>query len=323
MKRYLVSRFLQILLVLFIVLTVLFILFRLAPGDPVDRMVDPSMTPRDQAHLKAQLGLDQPILVQYLAYLKNFVTGNFGYSFHYGKPVIDIIADRLPNTILLFTTAVLLAALVGVGWGKIAAWKKGRPLDTVLTMISLVTHTLFLPWVALLLIWLMGYKLGWFPINGMISAKVWLDPQTSALTRAADILHHMILPLGTLFLLHFGTYLLVMRSSMLETLREDYIMTARAKGLREKEIRNRHAAPNARLPVITSVGLSLAFSINGGAITETVFSWPGIGRELVRAVSQNDYPLAQASFLLLSMVVLLSNLVVDLLYAYFDPRIRY
>jgi len=323
MKRYILSRLVQIVVILFVVLTILFILFRMAPGDPVDRMVDPSMTKKDQLYLKAQLGLDKPVWIQYLAYLRNFVTGNFGYSFHYGKPVIDIIADRLPNTILLFTTAVLLSALVGVGWGKIAAWRQGRGVDTALTIVSLVTHTLFLPWVALLLIWLFGYKLGWFPINGMISAEVWLDPQAGFFSKATDVLYHMVLPLGTLFLLHFGTYLLVMRSSMLETLREDYIVTARAKGLRDKEIRNRHAAPNARLPVITSIGLSLAFSINGGAITETVFSWPGIGRELVRAVSQSDYPLAQASFLLLSMVVLISNLVVDLLYAYFDPRIRY
>ncbi|MBU0514263.1 MAG: ABC transporter permease [Proteobacteria bacterium] len=323
MKRYILSRLVQIVVILFVVLTILFILFRLAPGDPVDRMVDPSMTKKDQLYLKAQLGLDQPVWIQYLAYLRNFVTGNFGYSFHYGKPVIDIIADRLPNTILLFTTAVLLSALVGVAWGKIAAWRQGRGVDTALTIVSLVTHTLFLPWVALLLIWLFGYKLGWFPINGMVSAEVWLDPRAGFFSKATDVLYHMVLPLGTLFLLHFGTYLLVMRSSMLETLREDYIVTARAKGLRDKEIRNRHAAPNARLPVITSVGLSLAFSINGGAITETVFSWPGIGRELVRAVSQSDYPLAQASFLLLSLVVLFSNLVVDLLYAYFDPRIRY
>jgi peptide/nickel transport system permease protein len=137
------------------------------------------------------------------------------------------------------------------------------------------------------------------------------------------VLHHMVLPLGTLFLIHFGSYLLIMRSSMLETLKEDYILTARAKGLEEKVIRDHHAAPNAALPVVTSVGLSLAFSINGGALTETVFTWPGIGRELVFSVSHNDYPLAQASFLLIAIVVLLSNLVVDVLYAYLDPRIRY
>jgi peptide/nickel transport system permease protein len=133
----------------------------------------------------------------------------------------------------------------------------------------------------------------------------------------------MLLPLMTLFIIHFGSYMLIMRSSMLDTLKEEYIFTARAKGIEEKHIRNRHAAPNASLPVVTSVGLSLAFSINGGALTETVFSWPGIGRELVFSVSNNDYPLALASFLLIASVVLVANLIVDVLYAYLDPRIRY
>jgi peptide/nickel transport system permease protein len=173
------------------------------------------------------------------------------------------------------------------------------------------------------MIWVFAYKLDWFPINGMISEDIWLDPEAGRWVKAMDVLHHMMLPLSTLFLIHFGSYLLIMRSSMLDTLKEDYILTARAKGLEEKNIRNRHAAPNAALPVVTSVGLSLAFSINGGALTETVFTWPGIGRELVFSVSNNDYPLAQASFLLIAIVVLLSNLIVDILYAYLDPRIRY
>jgi peptide/nickel transport system permease protein len=157
----------------------------------------------------------------------------------------------------------------------------------------------------------------------MISEETWLDPDAGIVAKVLDIGHHMVLPLATLFLIDFGAFLLVMRSSMLQTLKEDYILTGRAKGLPEKVIRNHHAAPNAALPVVTSVGLSLAFSINGGAITETVFTWPGIGRELVLAVSQNDYPLAQASFLLIAFVVLLSNLLTDVLYAYLDPRIRY
>jgi peptide/nickel transport system permease protein len=143
------------------------------------------------------------------------------------------------------------------------------------------------------------------------------------MVKILDVIHHLLLPLATLFVIHLGSYLLLMRSSMLGVLREDYILTARAKGLSEKVIRNRHAARNAALPVITSVGLSLAFSINGGALTEQIFTWPGIGRELIFAVSNNDYPLAQACFLLIAAVVLVANLIVDLLYAYLDPRIRY
>jgi peptide/nickel transport system permease protein len=321
--RYISRRLLQIAIIFFVILTVLFMVFRLAPGDPISRMVDPDMTPEDAALLISQLGLDQPLHVQYLYYVKNFFVGQFGDSFHYGQPVLDIIKHRLPNTILLFTTSIILSAMVGVFLGKIASWHKGEKIDTGMTIGALVTHTLFLPWLALLLIWIFAYKLGWFPITGMVSEDIWLDPTSGWWQKALDVGHHMILPLGTLFLFHFGSYLLIMRSSMLETLKEDYILTARAKGLTEKVIRNRHAAPNAALPVVTTVGLSLAFSINGGALTETVFTWPGIGRELVFSVSQNDYPLAQATFLLITLVVLISNLVVDVLYAYLDPRIRY
>jgi peptide/nickel transport system permease protein len=321
--KYIARRLIQIAIIFFVILTVLFLLFRLAPGDPVSRMVDPDMTPEDAELLISQLGLDKPIGMQYIYYLKNFFTGNFGESFHYGQPVIEIIWERLPNTILLFTTAIILSALVGIFLGKIASWHKGETTDTLMTIGALVTHTVFLPWLGLILIWIFAYKLDWFPITGMISEDVYLDPNAGILAKSLDVLHHMVLPLATLFLIHFGSYLLIMRSSMLETLKEDYILTARAKGLQEKVIRNHHAAPNAALPVVTSVGLSLAFSINGGALTETIFTWPGIGRELVMAVSQNDYPLAQASFLLIAIVVLLSNLVVDTLYAYLDPRIRY
>ena len=289
----------------------------------MSRMVDPNLTPEDAALLIQEFGLDQPIWMQYLYYLKNFFTGHFGFSFHYGKPVVQIIGNRLPNTILLFTTSIILSALVGIFLGKIASWHKGKKLDTSLTLGALVTHTLFLPWLALIMIWVFSYKMGWFPITGMISDEIWIDPEAGLWIKGLDILHHMVLPLTTLFLIHFGSYLLIMRSSMLDTLKEDYILTGRAKGLPEKVIRNHHAAPNAALPVVTSVGLSLAFSINGGALTETVFTWPGIGRELVFSVTHNDYPLAQASFLLIAIVVLLSNLVVDILYAYLDPRIRY
>lgn len=323
LRRYAIKRLIEIVIIFFVILTILFLLFRLAPGDPIARMIDPNMTADDSERLMAHLGLNESMWMQYLIYLKNFISGNFGHSFHYGQPVAQIIWDRLPNTILLFTSSIILAAFAGVFLGKIASWHKGEKTDSLLTIGALVTHTMFLPWLGLILIWVFAYKLGWFPINGMISEEVWMSPELGTCAKALDIIHHMILPLGTLFLIHFGSYLLIMRSSMLETLREDYILTARAKGLEERVIRDHHAAPNAALPVVTSIGLSLAFSINGGALTETVFSWPGIGRELVLSVSTLDYPLAQASFLLIAAVVLMSNLVVDVLYAYLDPRIRY
>ncbi len=323
LKRFIIRRCIEILVIFFFIMTVLFVLFRIAPGDPVERMVDPSMTPEDAQLLMESMGLDQPVWTQYLYYLKNVATGNMGVSFHYGEPVTHILMNRLPNTILLFTTAIILSALLGIYLGKIAAWKQGGRIDTWMTIGALFCHTLFLPWMALIMIWFFAYKVGWFPITGMVSPAVWIDPDTGWIGKTIDVIHHLMLPLMTLIVIHFGSYLLVMRSSMLDTLKDDYIITARAKGLAEKEIRDRHAAPNAALPVVTSVGLSLAFSINGGALTETVFTWPGIGRELVFAVSHSDYPLAQAAFLLIAGVVLVANLVVDVLYAYLDPRIRY
>ena len=319
---FLFKKGLELFILFFLILTVLFFLFRLAPGDPLTRMVDPMLTPEDAEHLIEQMGLDEPLAVQYLIYVKNFFTGNFGYSFHYGEPVARVIMDRLPCTLLLFTTSTLLAALAGIFLGKIAAWEKGSRMDLFLSVSALVCHTLFVPWFALMVLWVLGFQLGWFPLGGIISPELWIA-DTSFLMKAVDVLHHMLLPLLTLFIVHVGSYLLLMRSSMLSVLKEDYILTARAKGLTDRTIRNAHAAKNAALPVVTSVGLSLAFSINGGALTEQIFTWPGIGRELIFAVSNNDYPLAQGCFLLIAAVVLAANFIVDLLYAWLDPRIHY
>lgn len=321
-QKFIVKKCVEILIIFFVILTLLFFLFRLSPGSPVSKMVDPALTMEDQALLIEQLGLDEPAWKQYIIYLKNFATGNLGSSFHYGEPVTTIILNKLPWTVLLFTSSTILAAFAGVLLGKISAWKKGSGFDTFLSIAALICHTLFIPWFALLLLWILGFKLGWFPLGGILSPEIWIAG-SSIFIKIADLIHHMILPLMTLFIIHLGSYLLLMRSSMLGVLKEDYIITARAKGLSEKRIRNRHAAKNAALPVITSVGLSLAFSINGGALTEQIFTWPGIGRELIFAVSNNDYPLAQACFMLIAGVVLVANLIVDLLYAYLDPRIVY
>ena len=194
LRRYIIRRLVQVAVIFFIILTLLFLLFRLAPGDPVSRMVDPDMTAEAAELLISELGLDQPLSIQYLYFLKNFFTGHFGYSFNYGQPVVSIILDRLPNTILLFTTSVILAALVGVFLGKIASWEKGSKKDVWMTIGALASHTVFVPWLALILIWIFAYKLGWFPITGMISEEVWLDPDSGPLAKLLDILHHMVLP---------------------------------------------------------------------------------------------------------------------------------
>ncbi len=319
---YIVGKLVEITLIFFVILTLLFFLFRLSPGDPTSKILDPTLTVEDTAYLIEQMGLDRPVTEQYLIYLKNFFMGNHGISFHYGEPVVDIIKARLPWTLLLFTTSTLLAAFAGVFLGKLAAWRKGQWVDNLMSISALVCYTLFIPWFALLVLWILGYKLGVFPLGGILSPELWVV-HTPMWQRALDVLHHLFLPLFTLFAINLGSYLLLMRSAMLTVLKEDYIITARAKGLAEKVIRDKHAAKNAALPVVTSVGLSLAFSINGGALTEQIFTWPGIGRELIFAVSNNDYPLAQACFLLIALVVLVANFIVDMLYAYLDPRIRY
>lgn len=321
-QTYLLGKLIEVVVIFFVILTVLFFLFRLSPGDPISKVVDPMLTPEDMALLIESMGLDKPMWEQYIIYVKNFFIGNFGVSFHYGEPVSSIILDKLKWTLLLFTTATILAAMVGVFLGKIAAWHKGSRLDSFMSIAALVCYTLFVPWFALLLLWILGFKFGLFPLGGVLSPELWVG-NASIWMKTLDILHHLLLPLTTLFIINLGSYLLLMRSSMLSVLREDYIITARAKGLSEKTIRNRHAAKNAALPVITSIGLSLAFSINGGALTEQIFTWPGIGKELIFAVSNNDYPLAQACFLLIALVVLVANLIVDILYAYLDPRITY
>lgn len=321
-QAYVLGKLVEIAVIFFVIMTALFFLFRLSPGDPISKVVDPMLTPEDMRYLIEQMGLDKPYWEQYVIYLKNFFTGNFGVSFHYGEPVFKIIKERLGWTILLFTSSTILAAFAGIFLGKIAAWNKGSRLDSVMSISALVCYTLFIPWFALLLLWVLGFKLGLFPLGGILSPELWVG-DASWFVRLLDIIHHMILPLLTLFIINLGAYLLLMRSSMLSVLKEDYIITARAKGLSERVIRNKHAAKNAALPVVTSVGLSLAFSINGGALTEQIFTWPGIGRELIFAVSNNDYPLAQGCFLLIALVVLTANLIVDILYAYLDPRITY
>lgn len=197
-------------------------------------------------------------------------------------------------------------------------------MELSLTFFGLLFYSVFLPWFGLLMIWIFSYKFGVFPLGGMISAELWMARQSvSKITLALDILHHLALPLLVLTIISFAGAMLLMRSSMLETLGEDYIITAKAKGLEDRVIRDKHAARNALLPVVTAFALSLSFSMSGGVLTEVIFSWPGLGREIVAATLNYDYPLAQAAFIFLAAIVLVANLIADVLYAYLDPRIKY
>lgn len=297
-------------------------MFRLMPGDPSIFFISPQMSPETIARIRAEFGLDQPIHKQFRDYLKSILQGNFGHSFFYKRPVLEVIRERLVNTIVLFTSAVIIAYLVGVGLGRYMAWRRGGKLEKILIFTGLWFWTFFVPWLGLLMIWVFSYGLGLFPVGGMITPEKWLAG-SSVLGKALDLLHHLVLPLVCYVLMWFAGNMLIMRNSMLETIGEDYILTARAKGLSERKIRNKHAARNAILPVVTAFSMSIAYSIGGGVLLETVFSWPGIGKTMVESTLLRDYPLAQASFILIAMVVLLSNLITDILYTYLDPRIRY
>ena len=324
MTRFLVRRIFEIVVTLFIIATLIFVLFRVMPGDPAAMVVNPKMTPELKEILRMRFGLDKPLWEQYLIYVNNLLHGEFGTSFYWEGDVFDILKTRIFPTILLFTTGTLLAYALGVNLGRIIAWRRGGNLEYGFTVGGLFFLTMPIFWIGLLAIWLLSYRLDVFPVGGMITPEIWSAPGgVSLLTKIADVGYHLFLPLTVYTIVIFAGNMLLMKNSMLETLKEDYIITARAKGLPEKKIRDHHAARNAMLPVVTALSLAMAFSFNGGVITETTFSWPGLGRTLVQASLSHDYPLAQGAFIMLAGVVLMAVLAADILYAYLDPRITY
>jgi peptide/nickel transport system permease protein len=373
MAGYILKRILQIVLILIVFQSILFFLLQAQPGGIEYQFIaNPDIPPEARQVIVERLGLDRPLGEQYLNYLKNFFTGNLGVSFTlYPRPVIDVIAERAPRTILLFLTATVVSFYTGFVLGKILAWQRGGLLEYGVTLGGSFLYTVFTPWFALLLIWIFAFKLGLFPVGKFLDPVTWRDAPVDAnhvfnrmlltilvvsvlllilyrLTRrpglslvglllaagvlwvvsglgayALDIVHHVMLPTLSVTLVSFAGTMLLMRNSMLETIREDYILTARAKGISERAIRDRHAARNALLPVVTSLVLGLATVISGGIITETIFSWPGMGLTLLNAAQQKDIPLAMGALTFVGMLALFAHLVVDILYAFLDPRIRY
>ncbi len=323
MYKYVIKRLIQIGITMIIILTIMFILFRMMPGDPTSFMLDPRMTPEHKAIIRAQFGLDKPVWHQYLLYLRNIATGNFGRSFYFARPVYDLVMEKLPATILLWTSAYIISYSLGITLGKIIAWRRGGKIEFSSTIFGLFFYCMPIFWVGLIFLWIFAYRMDWFPLGGLKGPEVWSNPAATMLDKGVDVVQHITLPLTVLTLAFFAGSMLVMRTSMLETLREDYIMTARAKGLSESAIRDKHAARNAMLPVVTTFAIAVAASVGGGVLTETTFSYPGLGKLIVDATLTYDYPLAQASFLFISVLVLLANLAADILYAYLDPRIVY
>ena len=333
MFKFIIRRIIEIVVTLLIIATLIFFLFRLAPGGPAqvetgDRtyytVLNPRMTPELKAVLRERFGLDKSLMEQYAIYIKNVFRGDFGVSFYWQADVWGMLKARLLPTILLFTLGNMLAFSVGINVGRIIAWKRGGKLEYSSTVAGLFFYTMPIFWLGLLAIWIFSYKLDLLPIGGMKTPEIWSSAvEVGTLTKIADVAQHLFLPLTVLTLWIFTGHMLLMKNSMLGTLGEDYITTARAKGLPEKKIRDHHAARNALLPVVTAFALNMAFSFNGNVLTERIFSWPGLGTALVDASTNYDYPLAQGAFFVMATIVLVTILAVDILYAYLDPRIKY
>ncbi len=387
MTRYLVRRLAQMVLLFLIFLTVTWFLLYALPGDIVRQKfaTNPNIPPEARQVAIERLGLDKPVLIQFRDYMINFFQLDFGLSFNqYPRKVSDIIAERLPRTIVLFLTALVSYYYAGFLAGKYLAWRRGKRGEMAVTIGGVGLYTVFYPWFALMAIWLFAAELGWLPISKFLDPDEWRNAPFAAnqvfirlfvtvlavslfmaavvlisnrirdhrprllakaggfllgvglfiwywwgtaggsLMRpfAGDIAQHLILPVSVLTAVNFAGIMLLTRSSMLETMREDFILTARAKGLSEKAVRDRHAARTALLPVTTSLVLAVATVIDGGILTETVFSWPGMGEVLVTSVSNEDIPLALASFSFIGVMALVGHFLVDILYGVLDPRIR-
>ena len=318
MGQYVLRRLAISVPVLLVVTIIAFALVDLAPGDPVSAMINPvtraEMGPEWVAQRKEQLGLNRPLAVQYVLWLKELVQGNFGYSLVSGDAVSDQILGRLGPTLLLMGTAILLGTLLGIPLGVISAVRQYTAIDyltTVLGFLAISTPTFFL---GLALMYVFAVHLGWLPTSGMRTLGV---PDS-----AIDLIKHMVMPVAVLTLAHTPLSMRYARSAMLEALRQDYVTTARAKGLRERVVLVRHALRNALIPLITIIGISLPELLSGAVITETIFQWPGMGLLAMRAVNGRDYPLILGIILVTACLVLISNLIADLLYAVADPRIR-
>lgn len=307
-------------LVLWAVATILFLIFRLMPGNPLVAFIDPTFSAEQAEAISRQFGLDQPLHVQYGLYLKNIATGNLGTSFFQKEPVLSILMDVFPNTILLTGTALLTAYVFGVVVGSLLAWRRGSRIEGVGILFALMTRAAPEFFVGMLLLSFFSFNLGWFPASGVANPGT-IFPSIFAQLASGDFWRHLALPAFTLAIYLQGLPLLLMRSNMLEVLDEDFVTMARMTGLPEWRIMLTHAARNALLPIVTALTLGIGYAIGGNVIVETVFSWPGLGRILVRAVSAHDYPLAQGAFLLIATVIVGLNFVADVVYSLLDPRV--
>jgi len=318
--EYILRRFAFMFLSLFVILSLIFFLFRQVPGGPSARLMSEQLSEQSRAALRAQYGLDKPIHKQYFLYIKNVFQLEFGRSFYYNRPVVEIIQDRFVNTLSLMFSALTVSYVVGTYLGAQLALVRGSKLERAEIVVVLLLRSTPVFWTGLVLLYIFSFELGWFPIGGMRSVTATYSGQFE-LFLSVDFFKHLVLPLVALSIFYTGLPLLLMRNNMLEILSANFMDTARAKGLSNWRVAIHHAARNAILPVITAFSVAMGAAVGGQVLIETVFSWPGLGREIVRASLQTDYPLVQAVFTLLAATVIFMNIVADIAYTYLDPRV--
>ena len=317
---YLARKIALLIATLLAVATFNFFLFRVLPGDPVRLLARAgTLTAEAAQRFREVYGLDQPLLAQFAIYLRNIATGQFGTSITYHRPVADILIERTTNTVILLTAATVVVIGLGVALGAIAAARRGSRIDNATVVTSLIFWSLPTFWVGLILVFVFGVYLHLLPVSGTSTPAASF---TSPISQVGDLLRHLVLPTITLALVDIGQFVLITRSSLVDVLTEDYIVTAKAKGLSRRQVIWRHGLRNALLPVVTTTALYVGITIGGAIQVETVFSWPGMGRLMYDAVLRRDYPILEASFFIFAVVVIGANFLSDLLYQVLDPRVR-
>lgn len=317
MAAYLTRRILKGLLTIFVSVTITFFILRWMPADPVSLVVDPKMGPEVQAAMKAKFGLDKPILEQYAIFIANLLAGDLGLSFKTRQPVVEVIQERMPWTVLLLVIVVSFSLLVGIPIGVKAAKQRNKGFDRFITAFTMGSISIFIPFLAFAFLYLFSYLLKFFPTGG-----AYTPPPADGFAYLVDVARHAALPAFTLFLNNVATIVLYTRNSMQDVLKEDYIRTAYSKGWHEQYVTRVHGLKNALIPTITVTGLMISSMIGGAVMTETVFAWPGVGRLVYDSVTALDFPVLQGAFLVLSATVVVTSILSDLVIAWLDPRIR-
>jgi peptide/nickel transport system permease protein len=327
LKGYIGKRIVYMVILIFLVATINFVLFNMMPGTTllkyINQIAGMGLTEERLNEIKASYGLDKPMHERYVLYVRNMLTWNFGFSYETRNSVQDDIMMFLPNTLFLMGVAEVGAMLVGILLGVVAAYKRGSSLDTVLVTTSLATYSVPVFWIGWIMLSFFAIQLGWFEVGGIEPLTWAIQRPTGLISILLGRLYMITLPAITLFIFLFGGWILLSRATVLETITEDYVTTARAKGLPERTVLFKHVLKNASLPLITSAALTFGFLISGAIITETVFSYGGMGLLVWKAIQTTDIPAMQAFFYVIALLVIVANFVADLLYGVIDPRIKY